>query len=323
MQSLKRSHLESLELGVRKSLLAFFLGILPSALKVPLYKLAGAKIGKGASIGFGSFILANSFSKISLGDYSDVGRFTFIVCSDVSIGNYSELAMFIWIWGAGRLEVANKCYIGPRAIVNLRKNNFIMGEYSGLGPSSVVYTHGQWLPSPSRRPYVVSSAQKLVHTGEVEQQTHPRVGPVQGHPHAHAVNLAAEVQYRCQPPGVTEPQTAHVQYDVARRLSQVIDRLSHRRPTRHIQLAREAHRGHHGVRVHRDGQARRSCGRRRQGLGRHVDRRRGGAGGRDDDVRLGRLGAVAGAAATSLAPASRRRRAGRPGSTACCPAGDG
>jgi hypothetical protein len=54
--------------------------------------------------------------------------------------------MFAWIWGAGRLEVGDKCYIGPRCIVNLRRNDFKMGNYAGLGPGSVVYTHGQWLP---------------------------------------------------------------------------------------------------------------------------------------------------------------------------------
>lgn len=143
---MNRSNFESLELGVRRSLLAFILAALPSVIKVPLYKLAGAKIGRSVSIGFGSFILASSFSNISIGDYSQIRQFTFITCSTVCIGSYTEIAMFTWIWGAGRLDVGNKCYIGPRCIVNLRRNNFRMGEYAGLGPGSIVYTHGQWLP---------------------------------------------------------------------------------------------------------------------------------------------------------------------------------
>jgi acetyltransferase-like isoleucine patch superfamily enzyme len=135
-----------MELGFGRSLLAFILAALPSIIKVPLYKLAGAKIGKGVSIGFGSFILASSFSDISIGNYSQIRPFTFIACSSVSIGSYTEIAMLAWIWGAGRLDVGNKCYIGPRCIINLRRNNFKMGEYAGLGPGSIVYTHGQWLP---------------------------------------------------------------------------------------------------------------------------------------------------------------------------------
>jgi len=126
--------------------LGLILAVLPSVLKVPLYKLAGANVGKGVSIGFGSFILASSFSKISIGNHSQIRQFTVIICSDVSIGNYTEIAMFVWIWGAGRLDVGDKCYIGPRCIINLRKNDFKMGEYAGLGPGSIVYTHGQWLP---------------------------------------------------------------------------------------------------------------------------------------------------------------------------------
>lgn len=143
---MKRSNYESLELGFGRSFLACILAILPSVIKVPIYKLAGANIGKGVSIGFGSFVLASSFSKISIGNYSQIRQFTFIVCSSVSIGNYTEIAMLVWIWGAGRLDVGNKCYIGPRCIINLRRNDFKMGMYAGLGPGSIVYTHGQWLP---------------------------------------------------------------------------------------------------------------------------------------------------------------------------------
>jgi len=143
---LKRSNLESIELGIWRSLLALILALLPSIVKVPLYKLAGANIGKKVSIGFGSFVLASSFSKISIGDYSQIRQFTWIICSEVSIGKYTEIAPFVWIWGAGRLEIGNKCYIGSQCIINLRRNNFKMGEYAGLGPGSIVYTHGQWLP---------------------------------------------------------------------------------------------------------------------------------------------------------------------------------
>lgn len=143
---MRRSESENMELGIARSLLAMFLAILPSMVKVPVYRLAGAKLGNRVSIGFGSFVLANSFSKVSIGDYSQIGQFTWIVCSEVSIGNYTHIAPFVWIWGAGCLKVGDKCYVGPRCIINVRRNNFEMGEYAGLGPGSVAYTHGQWLP---------------------------------------------------------------------------------------------------------------------------------------------------------------------------------
>lgn len=143
---MERQSLESVELGPGRLLLALFLAVLPSVLKTTAYKMAGAKLGKHVSIGFGSFVLANSFSRISIGDYSQIRQFTLIICSEVSIGSYTEIAMFVWIWGAGRLKVGDRCYIGPRCIINLRRNDFEMGEYAGLGPGSVAYTHGQWLP---------------------------------------------------------------------------------------------------------------------------------------------------------------------------------
>jgi acetyltransferase-like isoleucine patch superfamily enzyme len=143
---MKRSQLESMDLGALRTAQAVLLAVLPSRLKTAIYKLFGAQIGRGVSIGFGSFILADSFSKIRIGDYSKIRQFTLIACSEVSIGPYSEIAMFVWIWGAGKLRIADKCYVGPRCVINLRRNDFTMGSYAGLGPGSMVYTHGQWLP---------------------------------------------------------------------------------------------------------------------------------------------------------------------------------
>ena len=144
--TLTRSNLESVELGFTRTLMALLLAFLPSKLKVSAYRFGGARIGKHVSIGFGSIVSASSFTKISIGDYSQIRQFTLIICSDVSIGSYSEIAMFVWIWGAGNLRIGDKCYVGPRCIINIRRNSFEMGEYAGLGPGSVAYTHGQWLP---------------------------------------------------------------------------------------------------------------------------------------------------------------------------------
>jgi len=124
----------------------------PSLLKVRLYRLLGANIGKKVSLEFGSFLLAKSFSKICIGDYTTIRAFTLITCAEIWIGKYSEIGVFAWIWGAGKLQVGDKCYIGPRVIINLRRNDFIMGNYAGVGPGSVVYTHGMFLPYTSGWP---------------------------------------------------------------------------------------------------------------------------------------------------------------------------
>lgn len=143
---MKRINLESLNLSLSQILVIFFLILLPSRFKVMIYRLAGASIGKKASIGIGTIVLAESFKKINIGNYTSIRNFSIIICGDITIGKYSEIAPFTWIWGSGKLNIGNKCYIGPRCIINLRRNNFYMGNYAGVGPSSVIYTHGQWLP---------------------------------------------------------------------------------------------------------------------------------------------------------------------------------
>ena len=114
MSRVEKISLESMDLGALRTAQALLLAIMPSWLKTRVYKLFGAKIGKNVSIGFGSFVLANSFKQISIGDYSKIRQFTLIACSNVSIGSYSEIAMFVWIWGAGRLRIGDKCYVGAK-----------------------------------------------------------------------------------------------------------------------------------------------------------------------------------------------------------------
>lgn len=143
---LNRVALESLDLSFGQIVVALLPAFLPSRLRVWLYKLLGAQFGKHVSIGIGSIVMASSFSKLRIGDYSSIRNFSVVICREIDIGAYTEIAPFVWIWGAGRLKIGNKCYIGPRAVVNVRRNDFVMGDYAGLGPASMVYTHGQWLP---------------------------------------------------------------------------------------------------------------------------------------------------------------------------------
>jgi len=143
---LKRSSLEALDLNLKESIIALLLAILPSAIKVRIYKLCGARIGRGVKIGFGSVVMAEKFSKIDIGDYTAIRNFTVIICREVNIGKYVEIAMFIWIWGAGKLTIRNKCYFGSRINVNLRRNNFYCGEFTGLAAGVVIYTHSYFWP---------------------------------------------------------------------------------------------------------------------------------------------------------------------------------
>ena len=143
---MKRAHLEGMDLPLRVSVIAFLMTILPSALKVGILKLGGANIGHKVRIGFGSVVIADKFSKITIGDYTKIRNFTYIICKEIDIGNYVFIGMHVWIWGSGKLYIKKKANIGSRVIIDIRCNNFHLGEYSGLGPGSIVYTHSHGQP---------------------------------------------------------------------------------------------------------------------------------------------------------------------------------
>ena len=138
---MKRASLEGMDLNIKESIIAFFLAILPSSLKIGIYKFGGARIGRNVRIGFGAVVMAEDFSKIRIGDFTTIRNFTMIICREVDIGKYCQFAMFSWIWGAGKFSIGNKCYFGPKLRIDIRRNNFICGECSGITTGTIIYTH--------------------------------------------------------------------------------------------------------------------------------------------------------------------------------------
>lgn len=138
---MKRASLEAMDLTLGESFLALVLAVLPSPLKVLVYRLAGAHIGKKVEIGFGTVIMAEKFSSIRIGDYTVIRNFNIIICREVDIGKYVHIAMFVWIWGSGKLKLGNKCIFGARLRLDLRRNNLSCGEFVGIGTGVIIYTH--------------------------------------------------------------------------------------------------------------------------------------------------------------------------------------
>jgi acetyltransferase-like isoleucine patch superfamily enzyme len=143
---LKRANLETIRLPLKLYFIALLIAILPSRLKVGIYRLAGAKIGKRVKIGFGSIVLAEKFSKINIGDYTDIRSFSFIICKEVNIGKYAQIAVFVWVWGSGKLIMKDKCILSSRLRVDLRRNSLYMGELTGFATGCIIYTHTHFWP---------------------------------------------------------------------------------------------------------------------------------------------------------------------------------
>lgn len=122
-------------------LVMILLSIAPSIIKVPLFRMMGAKIGKGCYIGL-SLIDARF---INLGDYVRIGHFNIIKSlKSLSLASGSKIESFNWITGGGLGDF----FLGERSSV--RRFHFF--EASGsvhvgsdcviAGRSSLFFTHG-------------------------------------------------------------------------------------------------------------------------------------------------------------------------------------
>jgi len=145
-QQVKRASLEAMDLTLRESIIALFLAALPSVLKVRIYRMAGARIGRHVSMGFGSVVMADNFSKIHIGQFTVIRNFTFIICREVNIGAYVHIPMHVWIWGSGTLTLNKKCTLGTHVKIDLRRNNLYCGKYVGIPAGCMIYTHSHFFP---------------------------------------------------------------------------------------------------------------------------------------------------------------------------------
>lgn len=127
-----------------RTLLFGLIFILPPFLKPwVLRRFCGARVGKHVAIGWFATIAAR---EIELGDYAAVRAATLIRLDGVfRLGRQSEISNFCLIYGASDLEIGDQCYIGPQCLLNCDEP-VRMGYYSALGPRSMVFTHGSFLP---------------------------------------------------------------------------------------------------------------------------------------------------------------------------------
>lgn len=127
-----------------RTLLFGLIFVLPPFLKPwVLRRFCGARVGKHVSIGWFASIAAR---EIELGDYAAVRAVTLIRLDGAfRLGRQSEISNFCLIYGASDLEIGDQCYVGPQSLLNCDEP-VRMGYYSALGPRSMVFTHGSFLP---------------------------------------------------------------------------------------------------------------------------------------------------------------------------------
>lgn len=69
-------------------------GLLPSFLKIFIYKLKGFKISSNVKIGFGSIILSKD---VVIKNNVQIGHFSVIMAKKIEIGSYSSIASFCFV----------------------------------------------------------------------------------------------------------------------------------------------------------------------------------------------------------------------------------
>ncbi len=137
-------------LDKKVSILINFISWMPSPIKIAVYRLLGADIGKNVKFGLGSVVAARSFKKVRIGDYSCIGSFSVIACDEIELGEDCHIGPFVWVYGGSLLwmipreckfKIGKVTYIGARCTINVTRDISI-GDYTGIGGGTMIYTHG-------------------------------------------------------------------------------------------------------------------------------------------------------------------------------------
>lgn len=139
-------------------------GLLPSPLKKLVYRLKGYRLGKGASIGFGSVVIGN---KVTIGDHTQIGPFTivrgdtidigmhvkigamtFLDTPILSIGDGTKINEQVFVGGLqfpdSTLKVGRNCQIMQMSFINPTRT-ITIGDDTGIGGHSLIFGHTSWL----------------------------------------------------------------------------------------------------------------------------------------------------------------------------------
>lgn len=126
-----------------KRIVQLLLTPLPSFLKIPIYRLLGARIAKGATIAPLTILLADS---ITLGPYTQIKPLSIVVGRKIELEAYAGISNLCVINGNSDLHLAARAAIGPGCMVDLHAP-VTLGEYSALGPRTSLMTHGTFWPT--------------------------------------------------------------------------------------------------------------------------------------------------------------------------------
>ncbi len=126
-----------------RTLVQLLLTPMPSCLKVPIYRLMGARIDSRAHIGALAVVSAK---EIEMGPGAVIKPLTLIIgLKRLSLGPYTAISNLCVINGPASLVLAARAQIGAGCMIDLHAD-VTLGEFSGLGPGCMFMTHGVYWP---------------------------------------------------------------------------------------------------------------------------------------------------------------------------------
>lgn len=138
-------------------------GILPSWLKVFIYRINGAKIGKNVKFSIGSIITSK---EIIIGDNAKLGFFSVIQSKSVNVGDYTSIGMMVYFnvdyihigknveirennlfggmdIGKSKLQIGDYSHVHQKCFINTTLPVRI-GSNTAIGGGSYIFTHSSW-----------------------------------------------------------------------------------------------------------------------------------------------------------------------------------
>ena len=132
-------------------LLGVFVAVLPSWLKIPLYRSwYGYRIGSGVRIGFSPFV---GVTRCEIGDGVRIGSFNlFLRIGQLEIGRHTQIGFANLIRGGARVTIGSYVSILRLNVFNAILDGEVLKPEDStltLGPGAVVTT-GHWLDFSAR-----------------------------------------------------------------------------------------------------------------------------------------------------------------------------
>ncbi len=151
-----------------KKPIVIFAAIMPNFIRIFLYKLIGYKIGRHVKIAPFTLLIAD---KVEIGDNVRIGALNLFKLGNLKIGSETIIRSLNMFIGEKNLTIGRRSQVtGPFVFMNLAEDIEI-GDESGIGSHSIIYTHGALLPylegEPRRFEKVKIGNRTWVHTDAV------------------------------------------------------------------------------------------------------------------------------------------------------------